>query len=231
MSPRRSSPAGALTLAVVLFGSAAVGFLFHQLTKSHETALRPIPAVAPPPAATTGAPPPRPVPQELPDISLPDTEGRPHRLAEWTGQPLLVNFWATWCEPCRREIPLLETIYQQKTGKRLQIVGIAIDNLDSVRKFVRDTHVDYPILVGEQGGLEAAAAFGNEPVLPFTAFADSQGDIVAMKLGELHQDEATFILARVADVDAGQLSLAAARAQIPETIRRLALSRASAAAN
>ena len=91
--------------------------------------------------------------------------------------------------------------------------------------------MDYPILVGERGGLEAAAAFGMEPVLPFTVFADSGGRIVTVKIGELHRDEATFILARLADVGAGRLSLRAAREQIAERIQQLDVSRAKAGSN
>jgi hypothetical protein len=82
-------------------------------------------------------------------------------------------------------------------------------------------------LVGEQRGLEAITGFGADTVLPFSAFADAQGRIVAVKIGELHRDEAAFILARLADVGAGRLSLAAAREQIEDGIRRLAVSRAA----
>lgn len=228
MTARWSSPAGALTLAGVLIGSAVLGFLFHRLT-TRQAALRP----APPAAAASATqvspgPSPRSTPEKLPDVTLPDTQGKPHHLREWAGQPLLINFWATWCEPCRREVPLLEELSGQKHGNGFEIVGIAIDNLDSVQQFAHDMHIGYPILVGEQGGLEAAAAFGSEPVLPFTAFVDSRGDVVALKRGELHRDEATFILARLADLDAGRLSLAASRARISEELRRLALSRVEA---
>ncbi|HLJ37234.1 MAG TPA: TlpA disulfide reductase family protein [Steroidobacteraceae bacterium] len=232
MTSRPSSPAGALTLVGVLVVCAALGFLFHRLTSRHETDLRPVAGVMSPAGAQAPAspPPPPPIPEKLPDISLPDTSGKPHHLSEWSGQTLIVNFWATWCEPCRREIPLLKSLRLEKSRNRTEIVGIAVDHLDSVRKYVEDMHIDYPILVGEQGGLEAAAAFGAEPVLPFTAFADSQGDIVSLKFGELHPDEAAFILARLADLDAGRLGLAAARRQITEELHRLALTRTGAPA-
>ncbi|HYM42068.1 MAG TPA: TlpA disulfide reductase family protein [Steroidobacteraceae bacterium] len=231
MSRRRGSPAAALTLAGVVVVSAAMGFLFHRLTSRHEAGLRPVAAVtAPAGGDIPSTPPPAPVPQKLPDISLPDTHGKPHRLSEWAGRPLIVNFWATWCEPCRREMPLLKGLRDKKSKNGLEIVGIAVDHHDSVEKYAEDMGIDYPILVGEQGGLEAAAAFGAEPVLPFTVFADSQGDIVSLKFGELHPDEATFILARLSDVDAGRLSLNAARSEITGEIRRLALARAGAPA-
>jgi thiol-disulfide isomerase/thioredoxin len=224
------SSAVALTLAAVL-GCGALGFLVYHLTSPRGTVRASAPAAARPAEAAPAVPPAsggNPVPDVLPDISLPDPNGTPHRLADWAGKPLVVNFWATWCEPCRREIPLLEELRHENHRNEFEIVGIAIDHLDSVERYVRDMNIDYPVLVGEKGGLEAAAAFGMEPVLPFSVFADAKGRIVTLKIGELHRDEATFILARLADVGAGRESLPAARDQIDEAVRRLAASRAAA---
>ena len=219
------SPAGALTLAGILLGSGALGFLLYRLAPPPKSVRASI-ATAAPRTDRVPAAPSHPIPETLPDVSLPDAHGAVHRLADWGGRPLVVNFWATWCEPCRREIPLLESLRRENHRTAFEIVGIAIDHLDSVVKYAHDAKIDYPILVGERGGLEAAAAFGMEPVLPFTVFADAQGRIVTLKIGELHRDEATFILARLAGVGAGRLSLAAAREQIDEGMRRLAVSRA-----
>jgi len=226
------SPATALTLAAVL-ASGALGFIVYRLTlppgpvttsaPTAPTAARPAEAVPAVPASAGHA-----MPETLPDISLPDSNGTPHRLSDWAGRPLVVNFWATWCEPCRREIPLLEGLRRENDRNAFEIVGIAIDNRDSVEKYIQDMKIDYPVLVGERGGLEAAAAFGMEPVLPFSVFADAQGRIVTLKIGELHRDEATFILARLADIGAGRLSVPAAREQVEAAMRRLAVSRAAA---
>jgi thiol-disulfide isomerase/thioredoxin len=161
------------------------------------------------------------VPEQLPEIRLPGIDGAIHGLADWKGRPLIVNFWATWCDPCRREIPLLKTIRREHAADRLEIVGIAVDYPDEVRKYARVHGIDYPLLVGDQGGLEAVSAFGMETVLPFSVFADQQGRVVTLKVGELHRDEAELILDRVRDVDAGRLGLPAAREQISEGIRRL----------
>lgn len=224
---RRWRPAAvALTLAGIL-ACAALGFIVYHLAPLPKTVRESRPAALP---LTHAAPPPpsHPIPETLPDVSLPDLNGTAHRLSEWAGKPLVVNFWATWCEPCRREIPLLEDLRHENHRNSYEIVGIAIDHLDSVAKYVRDMKIDYPVLVGERGGLEAAGAFGMEPVLPFTVFADAQGRIVTLKIGELHRDEAAFILARLADIGAGRLSLPAAREQIDVAIRRLAVSRAAA---
>jgi thiol-disulfide isomerase/thioredoxin len=231
VSSRWSSPAGALILSGILLASGALGFLFHRLTTPQGPVVRvaPLPAApaVTPPAADT-PPASRAMPDRLPEFSLPDLRGESHRLSEWSGRPLVINFWATWCEPCRREIPLLKELRRENARNGFELVGIAIDNRNSVDKFVNDLQIDYPVLVGERGGLEAAAAFGMEPVLPFTVFADSQGRIVTLKLGELHRDEATFILARLADLESGHLDLATAREQIAEGIRRLAAARAGA---
>jgi len=86
--------------------------------------------------------------------------------------------------------------------------------------------IDYPVLIGEQDALEAVGAFGMDTVFPFTVFADRQGRIVTLKVGELHQDEAAFILQRLHDVDSGSLALPAAREEISTGIRDLAAARA-----
>jgi thiol-disulfide isomerase/thioredoxin len=217
-----------LAVAGVLLVSGVGGFLFHRFLGSDALGVRPVErSVAPPPPAAASA---RPlaIPEALPEFSLPDLKGVPHHLADWRGQPLMINFWATWCEPCRREIPLLEALRRENAGNHLEVVGIAIDQPDSVRKFAKDLGIEYPVLVGEQGGLEAVTAFGVDTVLPFTVFADARGRIVKLKIGELHRDEATFILARLPEVGTGRLSVQAAREQIGEGLRHLAVSRAAA---
>ena len=218
----------ALASAAVLLTAAAAGFLLYRQAGPERPTLHRAPlAPAPGAAAEETNPPAHATPEQLPDFSLPDLEGHPRRLADWRGGPLVVNFWATWCEPCRREVPLLKQLRRENSANRLEVVGIAIDHADSVRKYAKELDVEYPILLGEQGGLEAVTAFGVDTVLPFTVFADGQGRIVTLKIGELHRDEAAFILARLADVGAGRLGLAAAREQIGDGMRRLAVSRAT----
>ena len=226
--PARSA-ATVVAVVGILLGAGTAGFLVHRLAAPQRPTLRP--ALAPTLPARTDAPEPTPeprvTPDELPDFSLPDLEGTPHKLADWRGHPLAINFWATWCEPCRREIPLLNAIRLENRRNSFEVVGIAIDHRDSVLEYSRKLGISYPILVGEKGGLEAVTAFGVDVVLPFTVFADSTGRIVTLKIGELHRDEATFILARLTDLEAGRLSLTSAREQIGEGIRRLAQARAS----
>jgi thiol-disulfide isomerase/thioredoxin len=219
----------ALAAIAIVAGAGVSGFLLHRLTVPERATLRPLPpSPAPAGAAQTTTPPavPPSIPEQLPNFALPDMDGATHYLSEWRGRPLLINFWASWCEPCRREIPLLEQVRRENAQNKLEIVGIAIDQAEPVKKIAKDLGIDYPVLIGDKGGLEAVSAFGMDTVLPFTVFADAQGQIVKVKVGELHRDEATFILARLVDLSAGKLTLAAAREQIDAEIRRLAANRA-----
>jgi thiol-disulfide isomerase/thioredoxin len=150
---------------------------------------------------------------------MPDTEGHTRALSEWRGHPLLVNFWATWCEPCRREIPLLQRL--RKSADSLEIVGIAVDTRTAVLPYARQMHIDYPVLIGEDEGMKAVDAFGMQAVFPFSVFCDRQGRIVGLKIGELHPEDAQLILARVDDVDHGRLDLAAARQQVTTGLQAL----------
>ena len=235
--PRRAT--GALVSIVILAACAAGGFVAYRLSAPRQSALSLVPLPAPTPApapevvrapgeatpaqATVAS---RRIPEDLPTISLPDAAGVKHTLADYRGKLLLVNFWATWCEPCRREIPLLKALRREYGKDGLEIVGIAVDYHDAVVKYALAGGIDYPLLVGEQGGLEAVTAFGMEAVLPFSVFADRQGRVVTLKVGELHADEARLILERMQHFDRGELSLAAAREQIGAGIARLNAARA-----
>ena len=221
----------ALLVLALLLASATVGYVAHRLTAPRSMltlAPAPIPALAPASAGaegtfteSDGAPPAHKVPETLPDITLPASDGRPRQLTDWKGKPLLINFWATWCEPCRREIPLLVALRHQRAAEHLEVIGIAIDSPDAVHKYATTRGIDYPLLIGERGGLAAASAFGMDTVLPFSVFADSSGRIVTLKVGELHRDEAELILNHVRQLDSGTLTLAQARTQISQGMERL----------
>ena len=161
---------------------------------------------------------------EVPDLQLGDLAGRPHSL-RGKGRPQLFNFWATWCEPCRREIPLLNTLQDVYRADGLQVVGIAVDFRDSVQTFLKTTKLRYKLLVGEEAGLEAAQKFGMEMLLPFSVFADEHNRIVAVKVGELHRDEADVIMANMRQLKAGRETLAEAQGAIAATLKKLSLSR------
>ncbi|HET7758099.1 MAG TPA: TlpA disulfide reductase family protein [Steroidobacteraceae bacterium] len=234
MSGRRATAPRTLAVAAVLLASGALGFLWQRLTAPASSTLR---VAAPSPAAAVAAPsappaalPERRVPESLPDFSLPGMDGVLHRLSDWRGHPLVVNFWATWCDPCRREIPLLVVLRREHRREGLEVVGIAVDFREPVEKFARHMGIDYPVLIGDKGGLEAVASFGMDTVLPFSVFADRRGRIVTLKVGELHRDEANLILENLRALDAGRLGLPEAREQIDAGVRRLAASRAGSPA-
>ena len=167
------------------------------------------------------------VPETLPQFELADRDGKMRTLGEWTGQPLLVNYWATWCGPCRREIPLLNQLRKDYAAQKLEVIGIAVDFRDDVLNYVKETALSYPLLIGEEDGLEAVKAMGMQAAFPFSVFADSQQRIVALKVGELHREEAELIMASVAAVDSGALPLEQARSQIQEGLKAIAVKRAT----
>lgn len=225
-----------LVIGIVVVAGAAAGGFFAQRVLSDRNPVTPasapatVKADAPGKVSDDEALPQRTIPESLPDITLPDREGTPRSLDSWKGQPVIVNFWATWCGPCRDEIPLLNTLRRERAADRLEVVGIAIDEREAVLKFASEIGMDYPVLMGEQEGYEAAERFGVSLVLPFSVFADSQGRIVALKVGELHADQAAAILDRVRDVDANRLTLTDARHQIADKLRDLATEQGQKAA-
>ena len=172
------------------------------------------------------SPPQKKVPDTLPDITLADRDGKPTQLASFGGRPLMVNFWATWCAPFRREIPLLNKISVERKSQNAVIVGIAVDFREDVLKYVQETPLQYPLLIGEEDGLAAAEAFGMGMAFPFSVFVDSQNRILTVKIGELHEDEANFAFDRLKDIDNGVLTRKQAQSQVAEAFRQMAADRA-----
>jgi len=158
----------------------------------------------------------------VPDIALKNRAGEMQSLRSWPNQSLIVNFWATWCAPCRKEIPLLKEIAKNEAKNGFQVVGIAIDFRDDVLKFADEVKLDYPLLIGEEDGLKAADAFGVASAgLPFTVFADNKSRVVATLMGELTKPKADIILAHVKRVNRGELDPDAARAAIQMKLAEL----------
>ncbi|MBF6570886.1 MAG: TlpA family protein disulfide reductase [Candidatus Binataceae bacterium] len=127
-----------------------------------------------------------------------DLKGRTRRLAEWKGKVVLCNFWATWCSPCREEIPMLVALSREMASKEVQVVGIALDSTPKVGEFARDYKVSYPLLLAGPDGIDLMRAVGNQVGgLPYTVFLDRQGRIVNRKLGALKEAEVRGRLAEM----------------------------------
>jgi thiol-disulfide isomerase/thioredoxin len=106
------------------------------------------------------------------------------------GKPLVVNFWATWCPPCIEELPLLDRFFREQSSKNWQVVGLAIDQPSSVRKFLERTPVSFPVGLAGLGGTELGLALGNAGGgLPFTVVIGSSGEILERKIGRLSPED------------------------------------------
>jgi thiol-disulfide isomerase/thioredoxin len=212
-------------------GSGVVGyFAYRYWHPAADPLITAVPATSDsenhPPVDTPEPPKPKTIPDTLPDVTLADRAGKPTKLTSFGGRPLMVNFWATWCAPCRREIPLLNKIRKERKGQNAEIVGIAVDFRDEVLKFADKVPINYPLLIGEEDGLAAAEAFGMGMAFPFSVFTDSQNRILTIKVGELHEDEANFAFDRLRDIDNGVLTREAAQAAVADAFREMAAERA-----
>jgi thiol-disulfide isomerase/thioredoxin len=205
----------AIAAAVAVAGLAgAVAFVAYDQLESR---VAPASTAAPAPAAPASQ-----LVATLPRFQLADRAGQMRSLQDWPDQALIVNFWATWCAPCRREIPLLQQLQRDHAGEGFQVVGIAVDFRDKVLAYADEMNIDYPLLIGEQEALDAAAAFGVTTVgLPFTVFSDRQGRIVTAHLGELTAAEADLILDAVRRVDSGTTTPADARVALDAALAAL----------
>jgi len=107
-------------------------------------------------------------------------------LAQFKGQPLVVNFWSTWCTPCVEEMPLLNAFYLQNKPKSWQVLGLAIDQPSAVKRFLSQYPVEYPIGLAGLNGTALMTALGNlQGGLPFTLVIDAQQGLRMKKLGKL----------------------------------------------
>jgi thiol-disulfide isomerase/thioredoxin len=141
--------------------------------------------------------------------------GDPHAISEWADKPLLINFWATWCAPCRREMPLLESLHTSQS--QLQVLGIAIDRQSDVQNFMAENGISYPTLVGEIDAIAVSDQFGLEGLgLPFSVLVGAGGEILTVFIGEIHAAQLDQLAAVSRDFNAGRIDLPGARAALEE---------------
>jgi thiol-disulfide isomerase/thioredoxin len=171
MSPRRRQ----LTLALVGGGAALAGLAGGWWHHSR-TAVTGNPGDAPPP--------------DFWQLSFDTPDGQTLALASFRGKPLLLNFWATWCPPCVKEMPQIDAFHRQKREAGWQVIGLAVDGPTPVREFLARTPVSFPIGLAGLGGTELSRQLGNGPGgLPFTVHLDGAGRVAHRKLGETNLQE------------------------------------------
>ena len=136
--------------------------------------------------------------EQRPDFHLGSSTGEFVTPGDFSGKTLLINFWATWCVPCRREMPMLVDLQTEYGPEGLQVVGIALDDVQSVRDFVTKYGISYPILVGEADVMSTNAAYGNvEGVLPYSVLVDKDGIIRWQYTGEIQADDVSKLLSEL----------------------------------
>jgi thiol-disulfide isomerase/thioredoxin len=199
----RSRP---VLLTAVLSAAAVLGYLTYRWVAPSANVDGGATTSAAPPAVAT-----------LPEFSLGNLAGEQQSIQSWPGKPLLINFWATWCGPCLREIPMLKEL--QTARPDLQVVGIAIDKRDLVVGFAATMQFNYPILIGQNEAWAAAGALGvNIYALPFTVFTAGDGSILGVHSGELHAEHLEAFQQVVDDLAAGKIGTDQARSRIAERI-------------
>ncbi len=163
-------------IALVAFAAGVAGYL-----ASGDRRSAPAPAMESVSAAAV---------DRLLNLRLPDESGVVQDMAQWRGKVIVANFWATWCPPCRQEIPDFSAVSQALAEHPVQFVGISVDAAAKVRAFDEEFNVPYPLLIAGPELLELAAGLGNTArALPFTVIVDREGKVRHIKLGTLHRDE------------------------------------------
>ncbi|MDH5394799.1 MAG: TlpA family protein disulfide reductase [Gammaproteobacteria bacterium] len=130
-----------------------------------------------------------------PLFKLKDIEDKTRDIKEWDGQVLMINFWATWCPPCRKEIPAFIKLQEKYADKGFKIIGIALDDKQAVIDFTDPMGINYPILLAAQDGMPLTTAYGNRlGVLPFTVIVDRHGNITNRHSSELTFEQAEALI-------------------------------------
>ena len=128
--------------------------------------------------------------RQLLALTLPDSNGSNQSLGQWQGKLLVINFWATWCPPCREEMPGFSRLQNKFSGTGVQFLGIGIDSADKIREFSIQSPVTYPLLVGTPGLMDLVSQFGNNAGgLPYTVILGRDGAVQKTRLGAWREND------------------------------------------
>ena len=147
-----------------------------------------------------------------PAFELPDIDGTLRAHSEWDGRHRLLNFWATWCAPCRREIPLLKAYQDEHGPDGIQVIGIAVDFPEQVAAYAEEAQFNYPVLVGQEDAMAIAETSGLEFIgMPFTMIVAADGELLNAHIGEIVEADLEHITKVLTMLDNGEIDKASAR--------------------
>ena len=129
------------------------------------------------------------------EFAMKDIEGNIRHLSDWKGKVVLLNFWATWCPPCLKEIPDFIELQHKYKSADFQVIGIAVDDFDAVKAFATSHGMNYPVIPAEAEAIELGQRYGNTiGALPYSVFINKNGDVTHTIVGELSKLTAEKIL-------------------------------------
>jgi len=195
-----------IILVIAAAAIAFVGGLIAYKSRTPQQAALETVASAPAPRAALREEP------VYPDFRLTDIDGVERDFSEWAGKHRLLNFWATWCAPCRREIPLLKTFPDAHGDDGYVLIGIAVDFAEEVAAYAEAADFNYPILIGQEDAMAVAETSGVEFIgMPFTMIVTADGELLDTHTGEILAEDLEHIVAVIARLEGGEIDRAGAR--------------------
>ncbi|MFM9835603.1 MAG: TlpA family protein disulfide reductase [Methylophilaceae bacterium] len=163
-----------LTLAGYLILTLCFGFIVHSVFFKNQSVQTSTSTASAPSIQTLFA------------ANFPDENGKQQNLKQWQGKIIVLNFWATWCPPCREEMPELSKLNTQYQNKNVVVIGVSTDDVPTVKKFTEETKVSYSLLAADMAGSDLAFTLGNDQdVLPYTVIIKPDGTVAKTFFGRL----------------------------------------------
>lgn len=179
-----------IALVLVALISGAAGYWLQQNQAPATTVSSAPPTKSLEPAITIG--------DQRPEFYLADLDGELRNITEFDGNVVMLNFWATWCPPCLKEIPAFQKVYADHREQGFEIVGVAIDDINAVKSFVELQNMQYPVWQGGSDATQLSREYGNSyGALPYSVIFDRNGKIHTMHSGELSEEKLRRVLARL----------------------------------